>query len=116
MYQSVSDGIAPLEQYDKRPNTIMAEVMTEIFPNKDSVACLRYNAEDFKSSYLRASMRAVGSDVVFICGLRNIDGHQIGRIQASYRDRTKAPDEGFVFDQLRALGNRIEVLKHEDAK
>jgi hypothetical protein len=114
MFQSVGDGIAPLEQSEKQNNTMIAEVMGDIFPTKDSTACKQYHPEDFDSSLLRESMKAVGSDVLYVCGLRNIKGHQVGRIQVSYRDRSKAPDETFVFDQLKALGSRIEIFKTED--
>ena len=79
MYQSVGDGIEPLEQAEKRNNTKLAEVIGEILITADAIA--RKCFKGFNNPYIRASKRAVGCDVLYVCGLRNLKGHQVGPIR-----------------------------------
>lgn len=107
----VSDGIAFIpEDMQKVPNAPSAEIHMALFPNAEETACASWTIDSIKSPYLRASMRSVGTDVVYECGVRDLQGIAIGKIVVSWRDRNAVKDPAMVLKDIERTASAVGVI------
>jgi len=104
----VSEGIAFIpDNFDKVPNAITAEINAILFPDQEHTACGVWPIEKIKSTYLRASMRSVGTDILYECGVRDLRGIPIGKIVVSWRNRINAPKQADIISAIKQTADDI---------
>lgn len=107
----VSDGIAFIpEDMQKVPNAPSAEIHTVLFPAMETTGCGSWTIDNVRSPYLRANMRAVGTDIVFVCGVRDTNNVAIGKIAVSWRDRNSVKDPAEIITAIERTASAVGVI------
>jgi len=102
-----ADGIAPLTDFSKQPNSVAVEINKVLLEPSDEIVCGRWTIDDLKTSYLRATMRSVGSDVLYECVVRDRNAFAIGKIIVSWRNRKLTPPDEKIFAAIREASERV---------
>ncbi|TQX90262.1 MULTISPECIES: hypothetical protein [unclassified Rhizobium] len=98
----VGEGIAFIpDNFDKVNNSIFAEIHAVLFPARNEVACGKWTRDDIKSTYIRALMRSVGTDVVYDCGVQDLRGFPIGKIVVAWHSRDAVRDDAKILETIR---------------
>lgn len=104
----VAEGIAFIpEDFQRIPNSIAAETNSVLFPNYNDTGCGHWRRDDISNTFLKASMKNLGSIEMLQCGVRDGRGIPIGKIVVSYRTKDATRDVPKALARLRATAEAI---------